>query len=478
MTEEASVATQSIGQSIGQADLLTAPNNRHRSAILWWLLLIVGAGNVVAFSWVGDLQSAEAAPLLRTEAHGFFSFAALLAALERLIGSALDPAWLRLASTATVLVTVFLILLCLDRWIGRTGALAAALAGLFSLPALLVSTTATPDALVALLVVMGSMCLVARPHSSHAAGFQPRAVARIVAGAILLLLAVGLLLNLPAGPGNVSGHPGFWFLLLSLPWGPVALASVWSLRNAGWTPAARSLGLLAFGLGAAALVGESGWPALGLSWSWLLALAGSLVVGTAWEQWENGRLPVAVQRRLAAAWATVVLGSALIAIVGGTLRIAVRFQLMERVEVLVVVGLGALALGIALLQHQRWEWSWLSVAGILVAAKFVLVSVYLPERDELVSTRPYAEAIGRCIPAGATVYTGTPLDPGFHYYFHPPVAPLDPSVLPTAPAYALISADDTSATATRIAAQSRLIRTFEGKTPARLLLYALEPTPQ
>lgn len=150
----------------------------------------------------------------------------------------------------------------------------------------------------------------------------------------------------------------------------------------------------------------------------LVTIGASLCMGALWPSFASvyncKRSPAAF-----GAWA-VMWGAPAIALGASVLRIFSTYQFMERTQVVTVVALAAIALGVVIARRGERRLILAPVTATLLAAKVYFVLVYLPERDQFHSQKPWANAVAAALPAGEPVAIDWAVTPAFRFYLDRP----------------------------------------------------------
>lgn len=217
-------------------------------------------------------------------------------------------------------------------------------------------------------------------------------------------------------------------LLFSLPWsvgiGFILVPSLWEALE----------GHAAAMLAAASVLIPTGIivslqaPTLWMSGSLLFIAGGGIAFGIAWQCQLAGELSPLASRLVSIQKQVISIGIPTLAVVIGIYRIGIDYHYMERVQAIVFVSVIVLALVPVIKSLQRkehWQTSLLGLLALFVVSKIVYVNAYLPERDQWHSPRPYANAIRSLLPPDATLATDLPLSPAYLYYLKARTLPLN-----------------------------------------------------
>jgi hypothetical protein len=116
-------------------------------------------------------------------------------------------------------------------------------------------------------------------------------------------------------------------------------------------------------------------------------------------------------------------GLSLVVVIASVVRIELDYHLMERVQALFLAGLATLFLAIALRNASGAALKLLPFAILAFAGKWGYCNIWLLERDQWRSPRPFAHAIQACVPQGGVVWTDLPLDAATRYYLGREIRP-------------------------------------------------------
>lgn len=461
--------------------MLFLPTQQRRLAcLICWTLMAIGVAALLYGFDVGDVTDAEAVALIESNqalqsgasaGQGSPSgHSMLLAFLHRFWTSTVTPQSARLCSFAAVLLSVLFIDVLLRAHVGVWSASTAGLAMVCSVPAVLLSHTATVDAAL-MLAVAGLGCSLMQTLLTQSRrgrlGWGLLTVFCLLFGS---LAAYGMDVRGSFVKPEDRSVSLFFAIAAACPW---ALTFAVCTHFAYWrtlTAPERHCSIGALALAALGLALATAAPAQWLAGSMLIVAGASLIAGVCWQRWLVGSLPDLVKglhERLAR---VLLLGVPACIAVAGTWRIFVCYNFMERVQAVVVVSLVAFGAGLWLIRKRFLVASWAPLACLLVMCKFAYVHVYLPERDHWWSQRARASAIKREIADDGVLFTPLPVSPAFRYYLDRPVRPL--SELPGAEAdatYVLIPED--APPQGDAAAGLHVVRLYEGPVKERLVLW-------
>ncbi|QDU61681.1 hypothetical protein Pan216_25430 [Planctomycetes bacterium Pan216] len=377
--------------------------------VLWW-----------GFD-AGDVTSTEASYLL---AHPSVvgdggSLPWYGAMCERLGGSVgvAAPEVGRFLSALSLTILALLIVGVIARRLGLEAALVALVAAACSLPAFLLSTQATPDALIAL-VIVGALRLlpvVGGPGRILQTSFG---IALVCLGAAMLWWGRGQ--QLVTNPSDAILQP-LMSLLLCLPWllalVPLGTASFWKSNTPGeQREIIHGCALVGTGLVLSACLRQAH-----LAGSLLTAVGVASLVSVCWQRWREGTLGENASRLQRGVITFLSIGVPVIAVIAAAIRIGLIYNFMERTQAVLVAGLAALTFRAFLGTKQFRQVQFAPIVAIFAMTKIVYVNAYLPERDQWFSPKPYAHAVGRLLPGDATLATDLPVDDSYRYYLERPV---------------------------------------------------------
>lgn len=453
------------------------PTGQRRFACLvWWALLAVGVVALLYGFPAGDVTDAEANGLLQANSilrgsedvsNPVSGYGAMLAVVHTVWSQDVTPASARLLSFVAVLLSVAMVDILLRLRVGVWSAATAGLVTVCSFPAIVLSQTATVDAILAAAVI-GSVTSISQIILASGRGGR-------VGWGCVLLFWLGVSAVSVAGIEVVGtftkpadrGVSLFLALAAASPWLCTwivcATPTYWqtlSKQERACTFTGASLALLGVAMGFA-------MPARWLAGSMVLLAGCSLASGCCWQRWLAGSLAPSIHKLQERCMRFVLLGAPLTLAVVGTWRIFECYNFMERVQAIVVVSLIA-AFAAAWLSHKRMIVGYfVPLLMLLVACKFGYIHVYLPERDHWHSPKAQALALQRQIDAGSKLYTDFSTSAAFRYYLDRQVLPLGNIDDNAVSDYAFVTEYDAPDTT---AGNWEVVRYFDGPVQNRMAL--------